>query len=556
MKNKVLSLTKVFLKNSFQNMKMSNSKKQMTSGKKAGMIMLYVFLFLYLASIFGFVSYGMITGLSAIHQEKVFLGIFFLAIAFLLIFQSIFTAMNVFYFSKDIEYVLPLPLKPREILQAKLNTVLVTEYITEIIFGVVPLCLYGILTGASVLYYIMTILVLAVFPLLPIVIASFLVMIVMSFAKFSRNRDKFQLIATAFIIIAVLAFQMLIGNTEKIDEEQAIAQLVQANGMVEMIGNYFITLKPAIEAMTGANIGIMLVSFIKVVVMTAVVYAIFILMGEKLYLRGAVGNTVGASKKTKKLKEKGAYKQNKIAVSYIKKELKILIRNPIFFMQCVLPAVLMPVIFLIAGFGSIMSTAPEQFQELQSQMIGYGNTAIAIGVVLGIIQFLSMLCYVAATAISRDGLNAMFIKYVPLSLYKQFIYKALPNVLINSISIIIVLIIAWYTANLSIITVVLIFAISLIMTFIQSYLMEIVDLKKPKLDWDTEYAVVKQNMNLIWPAVLGLVNMGIIAIVTVIANSLNYIVFGVILILIFITIFYFVDRYVKQNTNKLFEKIY
>ena len=60
MKNKVLALTKVFLKNSFQNIETSSSKKNKANSKS--ILILYAIVFLYLAGIVGFFSYNVVEG--------------------------------------------------------------------------------------------------------------------------------------------------------------------------------------------------------------------------------------------------------------------------------------------------------------------------------------------------------------------------------------------------------------------------------------------------------------------------------------------------------------
>ena len=87
------------------------------------------------------------------------LGIFIISNAMPTIIQSIISAKNVFYFSKDLDYILPLQLKPREILISKLNVILVTEYVMELIFAVAPIIVYGILTSAGAMFYIVSLLV-------------------------------------------------------------------------------------------------------------------------------------------------------------------------------------------------------------------------------------------------------------------------------------------------------------------------------------------------------------------------------------------------------------
>lgn len=535
---------------------MEFQKQKSKNNKNIGYIILYGILFLYLAGLIGIMSYGMIHMLASIGQEKVFLGLFFLVLAAFMLIQNIFSSLNVLYFAKDIEYLLPLPIKPREMVQAKLNTILITEYIMELIIGITPLIIYGILTGAGILYYFAMIIILLVFPILPVLISTLIIMIIMAFSKLTKNRDKFQLITSLIAIVFIVGIQFAIGGKDY-SEEQMVQQLLKANGMVEMITPYFVTIDPAIQALTASNWLGAFIEIIKIIAISAGAYIIFLLAGTKLYLKGAVGSLVGASKKVKKLKEKNAYRKNKVGISYVKKELKILIRNPIYFMQCVLPALLIPVVFIIAGLSGFMSQEGNvELNTLKAQIQPFLENPITICVLLCILQFFSMMIYVSATAISRDGKNAIFVKYIPLSLYKQFIYKAIPNIIMSIIAILVTLAVATYIINLPISINICIFVISFVLSVIQSYLMLLVDLKKPKLEWDTEYAVVKQNMNLMWPAILGVVNIGIIIALTILFSWLPYWGYSILLFTITIIILLILQKYIKRNQVKLFEKIY
>ncbi len=353
MKNKINVLTKIFLKNSFSNMGF-NSKDEQTKTKKIRNAILYLCLAVYLIGVFGFMSYNQISILLMINQAKAFIGLLFLGIGALVIIQGVVSSINVLYFSKDIEHLLPLPIKPRELVMAKLNTVLITEYIVELMIALIPLIMYGILTGASIIYYLVMLLVLLVFPIIPILIASLIIMIIMSFAKISRDRDKFQLVVTFLIVIAVVAFQMTVMNVnEETTDEQMAGQLVQMSSISDTVGKYLITLPMAINTLTDNNIANVAINLLEMLAITAIVYFITIFIGEKIYLKGAVGNNT-RGKASKKQIDAGSYSKNNIAKSYVIKELKILIRNPIFFMQCVLPAIFMPVLIGIIGFSRII----------------------------------------------------------------------------------------------------------------------------------------------------------------------------------------------------------
>jgi len=161
--------------------------------------------------------------------------------------------------------------------------------------------------------------------------------------------------------------------------------------------------------------------------------------------------------------------------------MKILFKNPVFFMQCILPAILMPVILGIY-FLSVLSG--EDAVKIIEEMGDFNTTSVCI--ILGIMHFFSMMVYIAVTAISRDGQNAKFMKYIPVPLYKQIRYKIVPSVLINIIPIIMVAIASIYLFKGNILEILAISIIAIILSIIESYTMIIVDLKRPKLEWDTE----------------------------------------------------------------------
>ncbi|MEE0127029.1 MAG: hypothetical protein UE116_01805 [Clostridia bacterium] len=544
--NKIVSLTKVLIKNSFQKYNENNKNKNIV-----GKVILYILLGAYLMGIFAFLSYGLISTLKQANQESMFIGIFLLGLALLTIIQSIISATNVFYFSKDIEYILPLPLKPKEILISKLNVILITEYIMEIIFAVTPITIYGILTLQGPMFYIISLLVLIVFPIIPILIATFIIMIIMSFSKRFKNKDRFRLIAPLIGIILAVIMSFSLSGTTNYSEEDLLNSLKQANSMVEMVSDNLPIIKPAINAIVNSSF----VEFLKLLGITLILYIVFILIGNKIYFRGVIGNLSSGTKKGKEVKLK-KIKTNSIGKSYIIKEFKVLLKNPIFFIQCVLPSVLMPIIFLGIFIVTLnTNNSQEALNEFKSVLGIYIETPIGLAIIISVTEFLTSMLYIAPTVISRDGQNAIFMKYIPISYYKQLIYKGIPNIFFGTITSTIVIAFIYILAKPSLLFLLTVFIIHLILLILQTLLMELVDLRKPKLEWTTEYAVVKQNLNLLWPVVLNLLEIGIIFIISILLNFTNYLLTAIILIVIHIIITYFVNKYMYKNQNELFNKI-
>ena len=552
MKNKVISLTKVIFKNSFQNME--TAKEANTNKKSKSMIILYIFVFIYLAGIIGVFSNGLIKELIAIKQEQMFIGLILLGIAGFVLIQSIFSAINILYYSKDNEYILPLPIKPREIVASKTNVLLITEYFVIAIIGLIPLSIYGILTSASGAYYIAMAIVLLTFPIIPVLISSLLVLIVMSFSKFAKNKNRFQLIATLFIIaiICVLSFTT---SSQETSPEELIEMVTKANGLVETIRGAFPTLGMAIESLVNTNLQNQILNLLLLVTTIGIIYILYIILGQKLYLKGAVGNLSSGKKTKKKIDERKLFKKSTLFGTYVGKEFKTLLRNPVFFMQCVLPAILFPILIIGLSFVGIKG---EQNSELESiANIIQNKTSIYLGIgILCAVQFFLMFIYISATAISRDGENAVFIKYIPVPFIKQIDYKVFPNIVMTTFMSILTIIMVEYLLKIPIIYILLIAIASIIMGIFHSYISIIVDLKRPKLEWNSEYAVVKQNMNLMWPVILGLVNITIIVALAIICNFINSYIFIAVISLIYIFLTIVIRNYIKKNEEKLLEKIY
>ena len=126
-----------------------------------------------------YLSYFLVKELVLIGQTNLFLNFMLLLLMIVLIFQVALISTNVYYFSKDIELILPLPIKPVDLLIAKLNTIIINTYFFELIFILFPLIIYGIYISAGMWFYLYGIILLLIFPVLPALVVSIIMMILM-----------------------------------------------------------------------------------------------------------------------------------------------------------------------------------------------------------------------------------------------------------------------------------------------------------------------------------------------------------------------------------------
>lgn len=557
---KIIDLTSIFLRDSYQKFDIIDMKNYKLNKKSIYVWMITILFFALL-----FISKEVIQFLVSRGQSEIFLNIYFLILAILMIFQTILVCTNIFYFSKDLEFVLPLPIKPVELLIAKFGTLLCKLYISEVIFGMIPITTYGLFTNVPISFYLYELLVFALFPIFLALVVSMIMMFVMKVSKFIKNKDLFQVIITLLLMVMLLAVEYNItasiisneGQLEAINAEQILEKISRFNDKVKEANNYFLVINPCVQILTEASLSSIL-QILKLILINSIAFILFILIGKITYLKDILKNTsylINKNNKEANLQKK--CKPKKIRKSYILKEIKSLFRNPMFFMQCVYPVLIWLVTLIIMGFIMIPRIEIVLNKEEIRKVIGDMSFDItAVYLVLGLIQLLFMMSPASLTAISREGKNAMFMKYIPISFYKQFIYKGIPQIFINTISVIVVIGILHYAIpSLQFSYILMIFILAILLNIINSYAMLAVDLIRPKLDWDTEYAVLKQNTNKMFQYAFTVFVIVLLIFLNETLVDINLDKSILITGIVFVFIIVIINICVKIKQTKLFEKI-
>ena len=203
----IINLTKIFSKNSFQNPYFIDKKTNKINKKS-----IFVWLMIIVMVAIAYLSFSIMSELVKIGQPVIFLNALFLILATIIMFQVILACTNVYFFSKDLELILPLPIKERDLLIAKLNSLIINTYFLELIFALFPLLIYGIFTYAGILYYIYSIILLIIFPILLTIIVSIIMMFLMKISKFVKNKDIFQIIITLIFVFLVFFLEYEVIN--------------------------------------------------------------------------------------------------------------------------------------------------------------------------------------------------------------------------------------------------------------------------------------------------------------------------------------------------------
>lgn len=558
---KITKLSKVLIKEYFQNLYIFNSNTKRIN-KKSNVLWLSIIVTI----IIGYLSYKVIGFLTKYGLEILFLKVYFPFIMNIFIFQTILICCNVFFFSKDLEYILPLPVKPIELLIAKFNNIMSIIYGMESLFLFVPLLIYGIMTVKSLSYYLMVPIIFFVFIIFWVVLISTIITIIMQLSKWIKNKDIFQIIIIFSLTFVMSLIEMYIittifnYNIINLDENGQIqnteSNISILNDKLDELNKYFVVTNSYIKILNNSNVGIEL---IKLLILNISVFFVFLFIGKKVYLKNILKNVEYLNKKKNlKKNKKNKYKKKKMGNAYIKFEFLKIVKNPTFLMQCIFQYIFI-VGFMLIIINLLFPVVIESFkkQDIINEM-GLNNFILQfICIMLGILQIIFTLGNLSSTAFSRDGKDAVVVKYIPVSLYKQFIWKNIPQIVLNTIAIVGMCMIAIKNiTQISIKYYIIVSIMAMILNIINCFLMCIIDLKRFNLNWTTETAVLKDNGTKSYQYVTTIVVILILIYFTNIFMDVNINISLSSILGILIIILILIKMYIKKNINKLFKKIY
>ncbi|GFP78031.1 putative ABC transporter permease subunit [Clostridium fungisolvens] len=522
--NRVLLLTKIFLKTGFGN---TRRGKRKTNSKIVNALILLFTVPMIMFGIGG-MTFGIFEVLHQLNQEGLLIGMAYNLISVVIFIFGIMSVISIFYFSKDIDFVLPLPFKAHEISLAKFITVIIYQYMIQIFILLPAIGIYGYKTGAGIGFYLVSIICFIFMPILPVTYCSIIAMLLMRFTNLAKHKDAFRVITgliAIFIAVGINIFSNTLGSRagSSGDAQQFLNNLIaNKNSAVAGLSNFFITAKIGTYATIAESTSKMAVNLVLFVLINILALVVFIVIADKLYLKGAVGNSesFGGRKELKKEVLDKSTKEKSQLMTWFNKELLLLFRTPAYLLNCISTIIIIPVALAMpmiaqGGIGKINETAKSVLADTHS-------FNIIIGVAFAVVIFFTATNPTASTSISREGDNLYISKFLPVSFMTQIMAKVLTSVLINSL-LVIIFMIAGIVVGVPITLLLLIFILAILEVFMFSMLGILIDLQSPKLVWDDEQKAVKQNLNPLKCVLIGLVIGGVGAVATIFIGA-NYLI--------------------------------
>jgi len=507
--NNYFVLTKILLKNSLSSFANGKSKGKIgNKAKNIAFIVLIAIAMMPIVSGIAAIVWGSYGIFKAIGQEGLILGSGLLSVGMLVLFFGIFYIMNVFYFSKDVESLLPLPLRPSTIMAAKFSVTLIYEYVTELLVLAPVLVTFGIVSKAGIVYYLYSVLAFLTLPIIPLVYAGILNIILMRVTNISRNKDQFRIIGGILgMFVAIFANAKMQGMVSSASNPEVLKSMLLNgdNSLINMMTGIFPANKFLTLALINSHNLTGIINIAIYVAISVLFVSLYLSLGESMYFKGLLGISESKSKRKKLTNEQfdKSVVKSSVVRSYTIKELRLLVRTPVYFINCVMMNFLWPIMLLIPMFTESEGVNP--LYELQSYIKSGTYEGIILAIAFGAILFASGTNGITATAISREGTNIFINKYVPVSYTEQIMGKVMAGVLLGICALLSMLIAVGVILKLPLYLIVLITIIGLLGVFFTSFVGIFIDLNYPKLYWDNEQKAVKQNMNVIVSILISIV---------------------------------------------------
>jgi len=450
--------------------------------------------------------YGYVLGIKFIYvvlqplgQERAILTLGFLAGQFLILLFGLYYVISAFYFSKDLELLIPLPLKPYEVMASKFAVILVNEYLTVLAIVGPVLATYGVLANGGLAFWVNAVVVYLFLPVIPLAFVSVLVVAMMRLINFSRKKDALILVGSLVLIAGAFGLQLLIGKSQGRGSMESLAALIGSpNSLLNRIGAKFPPSIWASRALAGGWSAEGLIGLGIFLGTSLALFWILLVLAEKLFYRGLVG--IGETSARRRvlsrveMSRRVATGRHPIRAVFVR-EWRIMNRTPIFLLNGLLTVILFPAIFLLMA-----KTAGGRGDNAVMLRLLTG-AADAVPVILAAAAFMIVsgsLNGTSSSTISREGAQFWMSKALPISPRDQVLAKFVHSYLIVVLGIVPSALVLGLALHMKAGRILPAAGLALLLGVVLTAIGIMIDLARPLLDWTNPQKAIKQNLNVLF----------------------------------------------------------
>jgi len=437
-------------------------------------------------------------------QERAILTLGLLAGQLLILLFGIYYIISAFYFSRDLEMLIPLPLRPSEVMISKFAVIMINEYLTVAAVVLPVVITFGVMAKGRVGYWVNTVLVYAALPIIPLAIVSVLVVAMMRFINVSRKKDILILVGSIVLIAASLFLQVGLGQSRgpQANPEAIAAFFTSPDSLLNRVGSKFPPSVWATKAVAGGFSGEGLANLALLLGVSLAFFAGIVVMSEKLFYRGLVGLGETTGKKRRLTRDEMSRRVSsgrRAGAAVFAREWRIMNRTPIFLLNGVLVVIIVPVIFVLMatmGSGKGGSGGGSDLSAILNTMTSTNPLYVILAAAL-FMTICGSLNGTSSSTFSREGAQFWISRVIPVAPREQAAAKFLHSYLIAMLGVVTASVVAAIILHLKAVHLAAAAGLALVVGVLLTAVGMIIDLARPLLDWTNPQKAIKQNLNVL-----------------------------------------------------------
>lgn len=460
--------------------------------------------------------------LSKVNMQTVLLSLSVFLTSLLTIYEGIYKSGPIMFNCKDDSLLLSLPIKRGTVLFIRILKFYVFELLFNSLFFI-PLALSYVVWTKNIdwTFYLTTIIMVILLPVIPIVISCILGAITTSISSRFKYKNALQIVITMIVLVGVMfisfnmnsALEYLGNHADKIDS--IMTKIYYPAGLYAKLATNFNIIDLLIFILI--NLGL---------------FGLTIFILSKFYF--SINSRLKKVTSNKKVSVGNLKIQSKSQMkSLVSKEIKTFFNIPVFIVNAGFGLFLFIIIAIVIAikFDSVIPLIEKMDAGNMLKSFLLGNKTILI---LILVTFTSLMTSITNSVVSLEGRNINILKSLPLKTKDILMSKIYAALKITTIPLVIGDIILIIRFNVGIINGILILVLSILLPLISHFLGLIINLKYPKLDAENSAEVVKQSTSSFIAVMLG---MGLLIVFITLTTVLGVFLNETIILLIF-TVFY------------------
>lgn len=437
-----------------------------------------IFIYLIIMVSLGSYMYLIAKPLSKIGLTHVMLSMMIMFVSMYTIIEGFYKSQGMLFECKDNDLLLSLPIDKKSVFFVRIFKFYIFQLLYDLLFILPAYCIYIYFIKPGFTFYVVSIIMVLLLPIIPIIIASLIGYIIKLISVNFKKQKSVQTIISMLLLVGVFYFSFNIDNL--INNITNKASLIN-----DAITNLYYPINLYISLINKFSF----VNLIKLILINIIPFIIFIYIASIYYFK-IIFKTRKAD--NKKAKNSLSFKKMSSLNALIKKEFKSYFSLPVYIVNTLFGMVLLIILTIllctnVQSFISLLQSSTDIV--ITPELINKYAPFFFYEMVL----FTGFMSCITCCSISLEGKSFNLLKSFPISYNKIFLSKIIfSNLLVIPVILICDLLFILYF-KVKFVYIIYIMVATFIVPILSSLFGLFINLKYPKLKWNNETEVIKQS---------------------------------------------------------------